>query len=172
MTLSLCTLASSIIAAEANGPAPAEDRVGFPKEYAKSFEVLRTVIREEGRKIVTIYGNAPAASVTKPSDLPYPYGAILVMETASTEQDADGKPLKDANGMLQKKKVLGLHVMRREKGFGSAYEAKRSGEWEFVEYRDDGSYLTPPPKSTACSECHIKAGEAKDFVYKGRFAAP
>ncbi len=159
-----------VSAADTNTPAPAEDRVGFPKGYAKRFAVLRTVDREEGKKLVTIYGNASAASVTKPAQLPYPYGSIFVMETASTVKDAGGKPVKDASGALQKDKVLGLHVMRRGKDFGAPYAAKRSGEWEYVEYRADGSYITPPQKSASCAECHIKAGGGKDFVYHGRFA--
>lgn len=151
-------------AAETNSPAPTADRVGFPKDYAKNYEVLRTVPREDGKQLVTVYGNRAAASVTNRTQLPYPQGAVLVMETASTA--------KDAAGNLLKEKVLGLHVMRREKGFGVAYAAKRSGEWEFVEYRADGNYITPPEKSATCAECHIKAGAEKDFVYDGRFGDP
>ena len=165
-------LALSLVAAaaaETNSPAPSTDRVGFPADYAKSYEVMRTFPREEGKKFVTVYGNRAAASVTNRTQLPYPNGSILVMETASTAKDAASQPAKDPTGNLVKEKVLGLHVMRREKDFGVAYAAKRSGEWEFVEYRADGSYLTPPEKSATCAECHIKAGAERDFVYHGRF---
>jgi hypothetical protein len=165
-----CVLALSAVADETKSPAPAEDHVGFPKDYAKTYEILRTVVRDEGAKIVTVFGNSPAASVTNRAQLPYPNGSVFVMETASTVKDTEGKPVKDASGGWQKDKVLGLHVMRRGKDFGAAYAAKRSGEWEFVEYRADGSYITPPQKSAACAECHIKAGAEKDFVYNGRFA--
>jgi hypothetical protein len=165
--LALSFLGLSLVAAaaaETNSPAPAADRVGFPKDYAKTYEVLRTVPREDGKQLVTVYGNRAAASVTNRTQLPYPQGSILVMETASMVKDAAGK--------LRKEKVLGLHVMRREKDFGVAYAAMRSGEWEFVEYRADGSYLTPPDQSATCAECHIKAGAEKDFVYHGRFGDP
>src|SRR5262245_57953733 len=163
-------LALPAAAAETNSPAPAEDRVGFPKDYAKNYEILRTTSREEGKKLVTVYGSKQAASVTNLSQLPYPYGSVLVMETASTLMGPDGKPLLGSSGSPQKEKILGLHVMRRGKDFGAAYASKRSGEWEFVEYRADGSYITPPQKSATCAECHIKAGVEKDFVYKARFA--
>ena len=159
-------------AAETNSPAPATDRVGFPKAYAKSYEVLRTVPREDGKKLVTVYGNRAAASVTNRTQLPYPQGSVLVMETAGTVKDATGQPAKDAAGNVVKEKVLGLHVMRRGKDFGVAYAEKRSGEWEFVEYRADGSHITPPEKSATCAECHIKAGAEKDFVFNGRFGDP
>src|SRR5882672_8875915 len=79
--LSTCIVTLSAAAGETNSPAPAEDRVGFPKDYAKTFEVLRTVSREEGKKLVTVYGNAQAASVTNRTHLPYPNGSVLVMET-------------------------------------------------------------------------------------------
>lgn len=168
--LTCLLILSGTIHAEDVSPAPTEDRVGFPEDYARTFVVLRTVVRDEGAKLVTVYGNAAAAAVTNKTHLPYPYGSVLVMETVSTRKDTDGKPLKDEKGALQKDAVLGLHVMRREKDFGKAYADKRSGEWEYAEYRADGTHLTPPQKSASCAECHIKAGKEKDFVYNGRFA--
>lgn len=149
-------------------PAPKVDRVGFPKNYAKTFAVLRTVERPEKQQVVTVYGNEWAASVRRFEDLPYPYGSVIVMETAGAIKDKQGKPRVDAKGQLRKGGVAGLHVMRREKGFGEAYGDNRTGEWEYVEYRADGTYLTPPNKSHACAECHVKAGRDRDFVYRGR----
>jgi hypothetical protein len=58
--------------------------------------------------------------------------------------------------------------MRRGEGFGEAYGASRSGEWEYAGYRMDGSYTTPPEKSAACAACHLKAGAERDFVYGGK----
>ena len=142
-------------------PAPTLDRVGFPTGYAKTFPILRR--RSDDKEQVTVYGNAPAASVTQFSALPYPNGSVLVMETMRLKPDSNGKPVEDA--------VTGLHVMRREAGFGVDYGANRAGEWEFVEYRPDGSYITPPQKSASCAACHLKdAGPARDFVFNGRFA--
>lgn len=153
-TLSLGSLADSDEAAKV-------DRVGFPKDYAARFSVLRTVERDHGAKLVTVYGNEPAASVTNKAQLPYPFGSVLVMETATTRKDDKGQLKKDA--------VSGLHVMRKERNFGKQYGDKRSGEWDFVEYKPNGAFITPPEKSAACAECHIKAGSEKDFVYHARF---
>ncbi|MBI3418268.1 MAG: cytochrome P460 family protein [Verrucomicrobia bacterium] len=152
-------------------PAPTKDRVGFPKHYQEKFQVLRTVNKEKEQKVVTVYGNGLVAAITNSSQLPYPNGSVIVMETASTLSDAQGKPLLDERGNLRKDKVLGLHVMRREKNFGEAYGENRTGEWEYVEYRADGSHLTPPQESASCAECHVKAGAKRDFVYRGRFPA-
>lgn len=173
VTNSLCLagLGMSLCVARAeNPPAPAlaVDRVGFPRGYSTNFALLRTVERDEGTKLISVYGNRAAASITQRSDLPYPPGSVLVMETATTRKGSDGKPARGPGAALEKAEVLGLHVMRREKNFGEAYGANRSGEWEFVEYRPDESYLTPPSRSAACAECHRKAGPELDFVYKGR----
>ena len=139
--------------------APIKDRVGFPQGYQQSYTVLRSFVKEKQQQVVTVYGNRLAASVKETRQLPYPFGSILVMETASF-LNSDKKT---------KGKVLGLHVMRREPGFGAAYGKNRTGEWEYVEYRADQSYITPPRSSAACAECHVKAGSDHDFVYRGRF---
>jgi hypothetical protein len=154
---------------ETPGPAPAADRVGFPKGYAERFTVLRTVNKPAEHKVVTVYGNAAAASVTNRTQLPYPYGSVLVMETATVLLDTQRQPL-DPKGAVRKKEITGLHVSRREQGFGEAYGRNRAGEWEYVEYKPDGSYKTPPQKSSTCAECHVKAGAQRDFVYQGRLS--
>jgi hypothetical protein len=169
--LLLCLVAWSLLAAEAEKsslPAPTVDRVGFPNGYLGAFQVLRTVTKTNDQKVVTIYGNKAAASVTNAVQLPYPYGSVIVMETANVLKDAQGKPVVDSKGNLQKDKVAGLHVMRREKYFGREYAENRAGEWEFVEYTADGSYITPPEKSGTCAECHHQATAQWDFVYRGR----
>ena len=63
--------------------APTRDRVGFPNGYQQSYTVLRSFVKEKQQQLVTIYGNQLAASVTETRQLPYPYGSILVMETAN-----------------------------------------------------------------------------------------
>ena len=160
-------MAEAVVSAD-DPSAAEEDRVGFPQDYLKRFEVLRTVEKPEKQQVVTVFGNERAASVRRFDELPYPYGSVIVMETASVIKDEQGKPRLNDNGHLRKGDVVGLHVMRREKGFGEAYGKNRTGEWEYVEYRANGTHLTPPKKSFPCAECHLKAGKERDFVYRGR----
>ncbi len=148
------------------GPAPTTDRVGFPTEYQRQFHVLRTVDKPKEKKMVTVYGNEQAAGISNLTQLPYPYSAVLVMETAERTKPAGES---EAEKSSAKGKVLGLHVMRKGKSFGTAYLSNQAGDWEFAEYKPDGSYLTPPTRSSTCAECHQKAGGSKDFVYHGRF---
>src|SRR6185312_9835971 len=111
-------------------------------------------------------GNEPAAAVAAAGKASYPYGSVLVMEFAQMLQDAGGKPLRDASGNLQRGSVFRVDVMRREPGFGEAYGKNRTGEWEYVSYKVDGSFSTPPAGTASCAACHLnKAGEANDFVF-------
>ena len=152
----------------ADAPAPAEDRVGFPKDYQTTFAVLRTVERPEKQQVVTVFGNDKAASIRprRRSTVPLWFGDRD--GDGGRLKDEQGKPSLDDKGRVRKGDVVGLHVMRREKGFGEAYGKNRTGDWEYVEYRPDGTYITPPRKSFACAECHVKAGRDRDFVYRGR----
>ncbi len=127
--------------------APSADRVGFPEGYCETFRLLRTTANAEKQQRKVIYGNRTAAAAFSAPPRTFPYGSILVMESRT-------------QGV-----VTGLHVMRKERGFGDAYGANRTGEWEYTEYRPDRSYITTPQKSEACAACHLKAGPEKDFVY-------
>jgi Cytochrome P460 len=159
------TLALTIFpACSEDPPAPAVDRVGFPKDYQNAFRRLRSSEKADAKTVVIVYGNVAAAR----HDGNYPYGSVIVMETSSTLQDGAKKVLLDEAGHFRKHQVTGLHVMRKERGFGEAYRENRTGEWEYAEYRPDGSYITPPAASAKCASCHLKAGAAKDFVFGGQ----
>ena len=162
------------IANSALAPAPKVDRVGFPRDYRSSFKVLGVPVRTNTSPVMvlTAYGNDLAASVTNTAQLPYPNGSIIVMEFAKALMDGDGKPLLDANGQRQKGDVHHIDVMRRGAGFGEAYGASRSGEWEFAGYFLDGTYSTAPAKTASCAQCHQKAGAAKDFVFPLKAEVP
>jgi hypothetical protein len=159
----LRTISLALAEEKQSEPALKEDRVGFPKDYRNNLKVLRVVERPEKKQVVTVYGNKEAATVTSTNQLPYPYGALLVMETAEAKS-ADSEKTTRASS-IKPGEVVGLHVMRKERGFGEAYKHNRSGEWEYAEYKADGSYITPPAASASCASCHIKAGAATDFVY-------
>ena len=147
---------------------PATDRVGLPR-YDRGFVVLRTFYGEQSQRVGIVYANAQAASVTELSRQPYPYGAIFVVEWRGAILDAAGAPQRDASGNFRTGEILQIDVMRREPGFGEGYGAVRTGEWEYVSYRPDGSHFVAPGQSASCASCHRLAGEARDFVFRGRF---
>jgi hypothetical protein len=116
-----------------------------------------------------VYGNDAAASVTNASQRPYPYGSVFTVEYSYALRDAQGNVVLDTNGNPQRGVLHHLDVMKKEPGFGVMYGASRAGEWEFVSYFMDGSYLVAPQNSVNCASCHLGAGATRDFVYRGRF---
>jgi hypothetical protein len=166
----LAAAATGLVAAQAPQAAgPPVDRVGLPA-YGQNFTLLRRFHAAGRSRVGLVYANPPAAAVTELGSLPYPYGSILVVEWRPALTDASGAPLRDAAGAMRAgDQVVQIDVMRRERGYGAAYGAARTGEWEFASYGPDGSHATVPADTGQCAACHQTAGEARDFVFRGRF---
>ena len=130
-----------------------QDPVGHPAGY-KSFEQVRSMSRQQEPAHGTVFLNPAAASIKKAGE-PYPYGSVLIMEWRQGAKDGE---------------VARLDVMRKDRGYGTAYGADKNGDWEYASYSPDGRLITDAAASLACAKCHLKAGVAKDFVYIGRFA--
>jgi hypothetical protein len=147
------------------GPAPAEDRVGFPDGYEQEYKLLFIVDRRDNRSVRVVCGNAVAATAQEGE--PFPYGSILVMEVWRARLDADGKVVTDGNGRLIRSTLSTVFVMRKEEGFGEAYQRQRTGEWEYVAYQPDGSYQTSPEESNDCAACHLEQSSAEtDWIFR------
>ena len=69
------------------GPAPTEDRVGFPDGYETAFTLLNVGDRPTGAQptVRRFFVNDVAASVV-PGE-PWPYGSVLIMETNAAARD-------------------------------------------------------------------------------------
>lgn len=146
-------------------PAPSEDRVGFPEGYPDNFRLLFVFDRPDNRQVRVICGNDLAASA-QPGE-PFPYGSIMVMETWRARIGEDGQPLLDEDGHYIRDSLSGIFVMRKEEDFGEAYLDDRSGEWEYVAFRPNGDYLTPPERTNACAACHLnQAGASVDYAFR------
>ncbi len=161
-----CVLAFALSLA-ALAQAPTTDRVGFPEGYQK-WTVLYTLDRSDNKQLRTIYGNEIAASVKDGGQANYPYGSVVVLETVAALKDADGNAVLDNRGRYQKDPAATptINTMRKEKGFGAAYGAIRNGEWEYVAYTPAKTFSTAPQNSTTCANCHLQAGQGKDWVFR------
>ena len=150
-----------------NPPAPTVDRVGFPADY-ENWPVLYVYDRPDNRSVRTIFANEAAFGVKDGEQSNYPYGSVLVMQTWACLRDATGACVLDETGRFQKdpNATPTLFVMRKERGFGEAYGPNRTGEWEYVAYRSDGTHQTPPERSFSCAVCHTEASKNNDFTYR------
>lgn len=148
--------------------APRTDGGAFPAQYAATFETLGAALADKNALVTTTYANSLAASVRNIGQIPYPDGAVIVMEYALSMKDGEGELLRDSQGDLLKGEVVRVDVMRRGRDFGAPYGDKRAGEWEFSSYRRDGSTLIAPANGVDCAACHRNAGATKDFVFRVR----
>jgi plastocyanin len=87
------------------------------------------------------------------------------MEVYRTLRDEANNVLVDEHGRFQRDELTGIFVMRKEPGFGEKYGDLRNGEWEYVAYRADQSFQTPPERTAGCAACHMEAGMGKDWVF-------
>src|SRR5262245_8033578 len=139
-------------------PAPTVDRVGFPSGYKDTFKLFYVFDNYQNRQIRKVYGNSIAASVTPDSTFNFPYGSVILFESYSVQEDSKGEPVLDLNGRYIPTNLTTIFVMRKEKGFGTDYKELRNGEWEYVAYRPDGTYSTPPSGTGSCALCHLTGG--------------
>jgi plastocyanin len=139
-------------------PAPAVDRVGFPSGYRDTYKLFYVFDNFQNRQIRAVWGNPAAASVTPGDVFNFPYGSIIVFESYSVQEDANGEPLLDKDGRFLPNALTTLFVMRKERGFGVDYKELRNGEWEYVAYRPDGTYSTQPSGTGSCAQCHKFGG--------------
>jgi hypothetical protein len=139
-------------------PAPTVDRVGFPAGYRDTYKLFYVFDNYQNRQIRAVYGNSIAASVTPGRVFNFPYGSILLFESYTVQEDASGEPLLDTNGRFIPNVLNTLFVMRKEPGFGEEYRELRNGEWEYVAYRPNGTYATPPSGTGSCALCHLTGG--------------
>jgi plastocyanin len=138
-------------------PAPTLDRVGFPTDYQAKFTKVYTFDNYQNRQIRVVYANPIAASITPNTLHKFPYGSMVVMETYSVMEDANGEPVLDANGrFIPSGAAPTVFVQRKERGFGADYGVIRNGEWEYVAFHADGSYSTPPSGTGSCAACHLQ----------------
>ncbi|MES1263890.1 MAG: cytochrome P460 family protein, partial [Peristeroidobacter soli] len=133
----------------------APDRVGFPRDYRTALKLLSVSVKEGEALVMTTYGNELAASVTQPTQMPYPYGTVIAVEFSRTMRDGEGQVLYDGQGAPLKGEVARVDVMRRERGYGEVYGESRAGEWEFASYRPDGTTMVSPANSASCATCHL-----------------
>jgi plastocyanin len=156
LLLSAVVISTSAVA----GP----DKIQFPSDYLKGV-LYQTLDRHDVKQYRELYAPAEAIDAVRKGK-PIPHGTKLTLVQWSVEQDANGVPLKGADGRFMKKDIIGVTVMEKREGFGADYPADwpRNGEWEYAAFTPDGR---PNAKANAnnkaCFTCHLPHAK-QDFV--------
>ncbi len=153
-------LAAAFSTAAIAGP----EKIKFPYDYLKGV-LYQTLDRPDSKQYRELYAPAAAVEAVR-KGRPIPDGTVLTLVQWSVQQDANGSPLKDANGRFIKNQIIGHAVMEKRKGFGADYPADwpRNGDWEYAAFTSEA---LPNAKANAnnkaCFTCHLPHAK-QDFV--------
>ena len=123
-----------------------------------------TVDRPDNKQFRELYVTPPAALDAAKKGEPLPSGTILTLVQYAAQLDAQGNPVKDANGRFIKTNVVGYTVMEKRTGWGTEYpDDIRNGEWEYQAFTADKK-VNDKAVLANCFKCH-KPLDKQDFVF-------
>ena len=157
--LAFLVLGAFVFVAQRGSAGP--DKIVFPENYKDG--VLYAVIdRHDVKQYRELYGTAAAVEAAR-AGKPIPNGSVLTLVQYKAQVDAQGNPIKDANGRFVKGDLLAYTVMEKRAGWGTEYpDDLRNGDWEYAAFGADRK-LNDKANYKGCFQCH-KPHEAQDFV--------
>jgi len=166
--ISLRLTAAIALVASVCGPAlvvqvqASADKVAFPENYAKGVKWL-VVDKSDAKQVHELYATPDAIEAARMGQ-PMPNGTVFTVVQYTAQLDAQGNPVKGADGRLVKGEIRGFNAMEKRTGWGSEYpDTLRNGEWEYRAFTADKK-PNESAKLTACFECH-KPLASQDFVH-------
>ncbi len=132
---------------------PGPNRLKFPEGWDKGV-MYATVDRPDTKQYREFYTSADAVKAAREGQ-PIPDGTVITLAAYAAKLDADGKPVKDANGRFVKDKQVAVNSMQKKQGWGEDIPASiRNGDWIYQSFTPDGQ---PNEKANlgACYQCHL-----------------
>jgi plastocyanin len=158
-TLALLVLGAIVLVAQRTSAGP--DKIAFPVNY-KDHVLYATVDRYDTKQYRELYGTPEAVKAAREGK-PIPSGTVLTLVQYKAQVDAQGHPIKDANGRFVKGDLIAYTVMEKRTGWGTEYaDDIRNGEWEYAAFGADRK-LNEKANYKGCFQCH-KPHEKQDFV--------
>jgi plastocyanin len=137
------------------------DLVKFPEDYAKGV-MYSTVDRPDNKQYRELWSTPAAVDAARKGE-PIPSGTVLTLVQYKAQLDAQGNPVKDANGRFVKGDLVAYTVMEKRAGWGTEYKDDiRNGEWEYQVFLADKK-VNDKANLTACFQCH-KPHAGQDYV--------
>jgi plastocyanin len=141
----------------AQQPAPlvpsGPNKLAFPEGYDKGV-MYATVDRPDTKQYREFYTSAEAVAAAR-AGKPIPDGTVITLAAYAAKVDADGKPIKDANGRFIKDKLVAINPMMKKAGYGADIPASiRNGDWIYQSFTPDGK-VNDKANLAACYQCHL-----------------
>lgn len=144
------------------------ERVEFPVGYQQTFLRFGEVDRPDRKpQQVRFFYVDPKSAAAATAEQPVPDGAVLIMEDRRARLDANGAPLRDAQGrFIASDEVVNVFVQEKRVGWGEAYPAAtRNGDWEYAVFEPDGRRRNA--NTAGCFACHLpRAPTDFTFIFK------
>ena len=139
------------------------DRIAFPSDYAKGV-VYKTEDRADNKQVREFFVSREALEAAR-EGAPLPSATVITVVRYAAQLDAEGNPVKDANGRFVKtNNILGYSVREKRAGWGAEYpEEKRNGEWEYRVFRADKT-ANPDTNYETCFGCH-KSQASQEYMF-------
>ena len=139
------------------------DRIKFPAAFDKGV-LYTTVDRADLKQYRELFTTPDAVAAAKKGQ-PLPAGTVLTLVQYKAKLDAQGNPVKDANGRFIKDELVGYAVMEKQPGWGAQIPADiRNGEWEYQAFTA-AKAVNDKANLKGCFECHKKLEPRLDFVF-------
>ena len=149
---------AALLAAQARA---AGDKVVFPDGFDKG-TLYAVVDRHDIKQYRELYASREAVDAVRKGQ-PIPSGTVLTLVQYKAVVDAQGNPVKNANGRFQKGDLVAYAVMEKRKGWGTEYgDDIRNGEWEYQVFAGDRK-VNDKANLKGCFRCH-KPHEGQDYV--------
>ncbi len=132
---------------------PGPNKVAFPADWAKG-TLYATVDRPDTKQYREFYSTPDVVAAAR-AGKPLPDGAVIVLAAYMAQLDANGVPLKDANGRFLKGNLAAVNVQQKKKGWGDDIPAAiRNGDWVYQSFTPDGK-VNDKANLAACYQCHL-----------------
>jgi hypothetical protein len=138
------------------------DKIAFPENYASG--VLYVTLDNADTKQVREFYTSQAAIDSAKAGQPLPNGTVITRLHYAAQLDAQGNPVKDAQGRFIKGNLVNYTVMEKRAGWGTEYpDNVRNGEWEYQVFKVDKTPNTAA-NFPACFACH-RPLDKQDYVH-------
>ena len=154
-------VAAGALAVAASAIQAGPEKIAFPANY-KDHVLYATLDRYDTKQYRELYGTPEAVRAAKEGK-PIPSGSVLTLVQYKAQVDAQGNPVKDANGRFVKGEMVAFTVMEKRAGWGAEYpDDVRNGEWEYSAFTAEGKF-NDKANFKGCFQCH-KPHEKQDYV--------